>query len=115
MKSKETQKQFVIKELKEHGFISRNHCIENFITRLASIMTELKNDGWVFTTDWVANTKPDGSKGKDFIYRTYSKPKEWITEIYTNVDGERRARKVLVQLKEETPPIDDFKDVIDNF
>lgn len=46
-----TQKDFVIKTLKETGEISRNYCLKNFISRLGAIMCDLKKEGWNFKTE----------------------------------------------------------------
>lgn len=63
-----TQRDFVIIQLNQTGRISRNYCLQNFITRLSSIIFNLKKNGYEFSEKWVENIKPDGSKGKDFIY-----------------------------------------------
>ena len=64
-----TQKKFVVERLNTTGEISRNECLKNYITRLGAIMHSLKKDGYSFTTITRKNTKPDGSKGKDFVYK----------------------------------------------
>lgn len=39
---------FVKSELKKNGFISRNHCLKNRITRLGALINILINEGYVF-------------------------------------------------------------------
>ena len=54
-----TQKLIVLAELKRTGSVSRNWCLQNYITRLAAIINDLKEDGY----------KIDGSKvGNDYKY-----------------------------------------------
>ncbi len=64
MKNKLTQKQRVIGKLRQDGFITRNECLRNYISRLGAIICDLKNDGYVFRTKEV--------KG-DYVY-------EWINK-----------------------------------
>ncbi len=45
-----TQKEIVLKELRETGFVSRNWCLSNHISRLGAIMNRLKNEGIKFRT-----------------------------------------------------------------
>ncbi len=61
-----SQKQRVIKRLKETGQITRNECLRNFISRLSAIILELKKDGWDFETSEV-----DG----DYIYKVFQTPR----------------------------------------
>lgn len=89
-----TQKKFVEDQLKEKGEVSRNFCLGNFITRLGAIIFMLKEEGWDFDTEWRPNAKPDGSKGKDFIYRVKQRPKARRIEIRTRPNGEKYAQEV---------------------
>lgn len=41
-----SQLQFIIEKLKTDGFISRNYCLQNYITRLGARINDLKNMGW---------------------------------------------------------------------
>lgn len=45
-----SQREIVLKELKENGSVSRNWCLANYISRLSSIMNKLKAEGIKFTT-----------------------------------------------------------------
>lgn len=71
---KQTQKQFVIKQLRETGEITRNMCLKNYITRLASIIPTLRKEGWGFNTYY---REENGSK--DYVYQVVSKPSEAYT------------------------------------
>ena len=79
MKSK-TQEQIVIDRLLQTGSISRNWCLQNFISRLGAIICDLKKEGWTFDPDFVKN-----GKGKDYVYKVISSPFKRVT--YTLPDG----------------------------
>ena len=62
--SRQTQESRVIEKLRMDGEVSRNWALRNYITRLAAIMLNLKNEGWEFEgksvkTDW----------GTDYVYK----------------------------------------------
>ena len=60
-----TQEEFVINQLKEKGYITRNECLRNFISRLGAIMCKLKKEGYEFDTKTV---------GGDYVYTLKTKP-----------------------------------------
>lgn len=84
---RQTQEQFVIKELQENGFISRNYCLNLYdlgvrtnITRLASVISSLiKDAGWEIEGKWERN-----ANGKDFVYRVVGMPFKKV--LYRAVD-----------------------------
>ena len=45
---KTSQKDIIVKQLKEYGEISRNWCLKNYISRLSAIIQLLEKDGWRF-------------------------------------------------------------------
>lgn len=63
----ETQKKFVIDELKRSGSVSRNYCLRNCITRLGAIICTLKKEGWDLVGKYVEYETNNG-KHKDFVY-----------------------------------------------
>lgn len=67
---KPSQKEIVLKQMRETGSVTRNWCLQRFISRLSAIMLELKNEGVKFETKKV---------GGDYEYRLNSRPKS-ITE-----------------------------------
>jgi capsid portal protein len=67
-----SQKEFVIEELKAHHKISRNHCLRNYISRLSAIILTLKKEGWLFETDF---------DNGDYVYRVVGEPEEPKTAI----------------------------------
>lgn len=64
-----SQLEFIKARLQETGELSRNECLRNFIGRTASRINELRRLGWQFETETRPTVKPDGSKGKDFVYK----------------------------------------------
>lgn len=67
--TKLSQKEQIIKKLLDDGFVSRNWALQNYIGRLASRMTDLKDEGWVFRTERV---KENG--GVNFYYYVEASP-----------------------------------------
>lgn len=63
-----TQKEIVIEHLLEFNAISRNWCLQRFITRLSALIYDLKKDGWSFKHENV-----DGN----YIYYVVSKPEKF--------------------------------------
>lgn len=56
------QKAFVEEIIKKNGFITRNQALSVFITRLSSIIKNLKNEGYNIEGGY-------GEKGVDYIYQ----------------------------------------------
>ena len=63
MEHKTTQREMVITQLKDNGYVSRNWCLQNYITRLGAIICDLKKEGWDFTADYHKY-----EYGKDYRY-----------------------------------------------
>jgi hypothetical protein len=85
MLDNKTQKEFVLKVLLEQGEISRNFCLRNYISRLGAVIYSLKHDGYVFTTFVRENLKPDGRKGKDFVYKLVKEDEQTSFMFNVNV------------------------------
>ena len=49
----ETQKEFVKDVLLSKGYITRNECLRNYISRLGAIIHTLKSEGWDFKGEYV--------------------------------------------------------------
>lgn len=77
-----SQKQIVLKELRQSGVVSRNWCLQNYISRLSSIMLILKQEGVNFETKKV---------GGDYVYKLLDKPQ--IKEYF--VEGKLVAKKLI--------------------
>jgi len=60
-------------ELDSKGFISRNFCLRNYISRLSAIIYNLKDEGYEFET-----FEKDG----DYIYKVINKPKK-VEYVYS--------------------------------
>jgi len=58
-----SQMSFIKKHLEEDGYISRNYCLQNYISRLGARIDDLKKEGWDFRTEIVKT-----ASGKDFRY-----------------------------------------------
>ena len=54
-----TQKEKVIAQFNEFGYVSRNWALKNYMSRLGAIICDLKREGWNIDGRWV---------GKDFVY-----------------------------------------------
>ena len=65
---KHSQKEFVKNELKNNGFITRNKCLRNYISRLSAIIFVLRDEGFEFETKFVENKTAYGSTERDFVY-----------------------------------------------
>ena len=60
-----TQLQIIVDKLNQDGEVSRNWCLERYITRLGSRIYDLRKSGWMFDVE--------RRKG-DYIYVLLSKP-----------------------------------------
>lgn len=60
-------------ELDSKGYVSRNWCLKNYISRLSAIIFNLKEDGYDFET-----FEKDG----DYIYKVINKPKK-VEYVYS--------------------------------
>lgn len=64
---KQTQKQWVIAQLKENGEITRNQCLSRYISRLGAIALTLKKEGWQL----------EGfNREGDYVYRIIKAPQK---------------------------------------
>lgn len=64
-----TQENIIVNQLKANGFISRNWCLANFISRLGAITNKMEKKGWVFNPHYIKT-----EKGKDYVYELESEP-----------------------------------------
>lgn len=80
---KQSQKQWVISQLKEGGRISRNQCLERRITRLSAIIQVLETEGYQFTPKW---------EGGDYVYHLKDVPKKKVQMPEILSSGEVRLR-----------------------
>jgi hypothetical protein len=62
---KQSKHQRVIKKLLRDGFITRNECLKNYISRLSAIIQVLEEEGWKFDAK---------DYDKDYIYRVLHCP-----------------------------------------
>jgi hypothetical protein len=66
---KKTQLETVKKQLLETGQVSRNWCLQNFISRLGAIACDLKAEGFELEGEYVKTTN-----GKDYVYKLKKSP-----------------------------------------
>jgi biotin-(acetyl-CoA carboxylase) ligase len=70
------QKKFVLTKLKEQGFITRNQCLENYLSRLGAYMNEFKRQGLKFEAKYIKR-----GEGKDYIYILEPKQKTLLRSL----------------------------------
>jgi len=70
--AKQTQKMWVVSKLKEQGYITRNTCLANRITRLSSIVQQLESEGYMFIS-----YRDEG----DYGYRLADRPRKLVTRV----------------------------------
>ena len=75
-----TQKEWVVKVLLNEGEISRNTCLQNFVSRLSAIILALKKEGWEFHPHY---RKENG--GRNFYYTATKMPYRKVE--YKTSDG----------------------------
>ncbi len=63
MNSKKSQKEIIINILLKDGRVSRNWCLQNYISRLASLISDLKTESWDFEAKYVTE-----GNGRNFYY-----------------------------------------------
>ena len=66
---RETQKDIIKKQLNEFGFVSRNWCLENYITRLSAYILDFKKEGLDFEAKWVNG---------DYVYYIKKEPVQQV-------------------------------------
>lgn len=77
MKDTRTQREWVVKQLKTNGFVTRNQALKTFISRLSAIIFELKDKhGFEFEGKFRENNTLFGTE-RDFVY-TWKNPTEEI-------------------------------------
>lgn len=84
MKTKKTQKDRVVTKLLKDGFITRNECLRNFISRLSAIIQDLELEGWEFETSRKGNS---ATAEGDYVYKVIKSPFKKI--VYTLENGEQ--------------------------
>lgn len=70
---KKTQEDFVVDYLLKNRQISRNFCLQNYITRLGARISDLNKDGWEIEGKFVKT-----EHGKDYIYSVIRAPYEQV-------------------------------------
>lgn len=95
MEAKQSQKDFVKAELIKNGFISRNKCLKNYISRLSAYILILKKEGFVFAAKRVESTTKYGTT-YDFIYYWTNREMEDLkTEYYFDYFDDTGAKETV--------------------
>jgi len=81
-----TQKQRVINQLKEVGFVSRNWCLSQRITRLAALAALLRSEGWELQGE---------DRDGDYCYVMQKEPVKMVSRV---VEKEGKYYEVRVPL-----------------
>jgi len=66
---KKSQAKWVKEQLALHGYISRNQCLANYISRLSAIVQNLEEEGYTFNAH---------KEGNDYVYEVVSAPRKII-------------------------------------
>ena len=80
---KESQLQYVKNFLKQNGYISRNQCLQQRITRLGALICLLNKMGWKIEGKWVHK-----NGGRDYEYHLIDYPKIRKSVIINNIAQE---------------------------
>ena len=62
--TKQTQLEWVKRQLRENGEVTRNQALREYITRLGARIDDLKNEGWKIEGEFVKTPY-----GKDYRYK----------------------------------------------
>ena len=77
LKKIKSQENFVVNELLKNGKISRNQCLQKYITRLGALIYIIKNKN----PDWEISAKFEKiNGGKDYVYYLDNRDKvfKWV-------------------------------------
>lgn len=84
---KTTQIEIVRNQLREHGEVSRNWCLSQYISRLSAIILDLAHEGYEFKT-----FRRDG----DYVYMLLNAPKRRVCSFEDiERDGVRMKREIV--------------------
>ena len=67
---RQTQRMWVEAQLREHGVITRNTALQNYISRLGAIVCDMKAQGWQITPS---------RRGRDYVYTLGEAPKRRVS------------------------------------
>lgn len=67
---KQSQSEWVVKQLLDKGKISRNFALKNYISRLGAIIQDLEENGWEFNAHYI----PSDNKGRNYVYEVIKCP-----------------------------------------
>jgi len=71
---KSTQLLWVKQQLRQHGQVSRNDALANYISRLGAIILVLKREGWKIEGEYGVRIDGRGRGGRDYFYNLKQAP-----------------------------------------
>lgn len=71
-----TQIEWVKKQLKTKGFVTRNEALQTYITRLGAIICDLKKEGWKIEGEFLKT-----ENGKDYKYTLGDRPTKRVSRV----------------------------------
>ncbi len=87
---RQTQRMWVEKQLREHGEVTRNTALQNFISRLGAIVHGMRASGWQITPS---------RRGRDYVYTLGEAPKRKVSVFEPVWEGGRIvARREVVKM-----------------
>ncbi len=75
---KMSQLTWVRNHIDDSGNISRNFCLQNYVSRLSALIFRLEEEGYVFETEYVNFETAHGWKGRDYVYTCTYNPNKVI-------------------------------------
>ena len=75
MANRGKQKEWIINVLIEKGYITRNHALQAYISRLAGHINQLTKEGWIFSTEKIP-VQTQWGQGYNYRYNVIEIPKD---------------------------------------
>ena len=63
-----TQLNWARNHIDENGKITRNFCLQNYVSRLSALIFKLNEEGYEFSAEYVKFKTEHGWQGRDFVY-----------------------------------------------
>lgn len=73
-----SQTELIKQQLRTTGKVSRNWCLQRYISRLGALIQTLEDKGWVFKAYY-----KETETGKDYIYELVKDPSAFNEEVYS--------------------------------
>jgi len=73
-----SQTELIKQQLRTTGKVSRNWCLQRYISRLGALIETLESKGWVFKAYY-----KETETGKDYIYELVKDPSAFNENVYS--------------------------------